>query len=75
MVSKPKDKNVIGNKCVFQNKLDGDGKFERNKERLVCKGYTHIEGIDFDETYTFVAIMEAIWMFLVFAAFKDFKFY
>lgn len=42
---------------------------------LVWKGYTHIEGIDIDETYAPVARMEAIWMFLVFVAFEDFKVY
>ena len=32
------DKNVIGTKWVFRNKLDEKGEVTRNKERLVCKG-------------------------------------
>jgi hypothetical protein len=35
----PKDKNVIGTKWIFKNKLNEDGKVVRNKERLFCKGY------------------------------------
>ena len=35
-----KDKNVIGIKCVFKNKMNENGKVSRNKARLVCKGYS-----------------------------------
>jgi len=41
-----KDKNVIGTKWVFINKLNVDGQVTRNKGRLVCKGYAQVEGID-----------------------------
>ena len=40
LVPRPKDKNVIGTKWVFRNKLNEDGKVSRNKARLVCKGYS-----------------------------------
>jgi hypothetical protein len=46
----------------------------RNKLRLVCKGYSQVEGIEFEETFSLVAKMEAIGMFLTFATHKDFKF-
>ena len=36
LVPRPKDKNVIGKKWVFRNKLNEDGQVSRNKERLVC---------------------------------------
>jgi hypothetical protein len=51
LVPRPKNKNVIGTKWVFRNKLNEDGQVTRNKARLVCKGYAQIEGIDFEETY------------------------
>jgi hypothetical protein len=35
--SRPKDKNVIGTKWVFRNKLNEDGDVTVNKARLVCK--------------------------------------
>ena len=34
-----KNKNVIGTKWVFRNKLNEDGQVTRNKARLICKGY------------------------------------
>ncbi|CAM8966319.1 unnamed protein product [Rhodiola kirilowii] len=39
LVPTPKDKNVIGTKWVFRNKLDDKGTVIRNKARLVVKGY------------------------------------
>ena len=67
LVPRPKDKNVIGTKWVFKNKLDENGQVTRNKARLVCKGYAQIEGIDFEETYAPVARMEAIRTILAYA--------
>ena len=57
LVPRPKDKNVINTKWVFRNKLNEDGKVSRNKERLVCKGYSQEEGIDYDETFALVTIL------------------
>jgi hypothetical protein len=42
LVPIPKDKNVIGTKWIFKNKLNEDGKVVRNKERLFCKGYDQV---------------------------------
>jgi hypothetical protein len=75
LVPRPKDKNVIGTKWVFRNKLNEDGQVIRNKKILVCKVYSQVEGIDFKETFSLVARLEAIKMFLAFACFKNFKVY
>jgi hypothetical protein len=60
LVPRPKDKNVIGTKWVFRNKLNEDGQVTKNKTRLVCKGYAQVEGVDFEETFAPIAEMEAI---------------
>lgn len=75
LVPRPKNKNMVGTKWVFRNKLNGDGKLIRNKARLVCKGYAQVEGIDFEETFTPIAILEAIYMFLTLLFYKNFKIY
>ena len=46
-----------------------------NKARLVCKGYSQQEGIDYEETYAPIARMEAVRMLLAYAANKNFKVY
>lgn len=60
LVPRPKDKNVIGTKWVFRNKLDENGKVSRNKARLVCKGYSQEEGIDYGETFAPIARLEGV---------------
>jgi hypothetical protein len=75
LVPRPKDKNVIGTKWVFRNKLNEDGRVTRNKERLMCKGYAKVEGIYFEETFAHVTIMEAFIMFLAYACSKRIKVY
>ncbi|KAI3740217.1 hypothetical protein L2E82_30641 [Cichorium intybus] len=47
------------------------GTVVRNKARLVAKGYSQIEGLDYDETYAPVARLEAIRIFLAYAAHKN----
>jgi len=47
----------------------------RNKARLVAQGYSQQEGIDYEETFAPVARLEAIRIFLAFAASKGFKLY
>ncbi|GJX20848.1 retrovirus-related pol polyprotein from transposon TNT 1-94 [Tanacetum coccineum] len=44
----------------------------RNKSRLVVRGYRQEEGIDFEESFAPVARMEAIRIFLAYAAHKSF---
>jgi hypothetical protein len=66
---------VIGTKWVFINKLNKDGHVTRNKARLVCKGYAQVEGIYFEQTFTLVAIMEAIKLFLDYSCSKRTKVY
>jgi hypothetical protein len=42
---------------------------------LVCKGYAQVEGINFEETFAPVAIMEAIRFLLPYAYSKNIKVY
>jgi hypothetical protein len=66
---------VIGTKWVFINKLNEDGQITRNKERLVCKEYAQVEGIDFEETFALVSRMEAIRVILAYACSKRITIY
>ncbi|KAD4179191.1 hypothetical protein E3N88_27782 [Mikania micrantha] len=69
----PKGKYPIGTKWVFRNKKDDKGVVIKNKARLVVQGYTLEEGINYDEVFAPVARIEAIRIFLAFAAAKNFK--
>ncbi|GJT90307.1 retrovirus-related pol polyprotein from transposon TNT 1-94 [Tanacetum coccineum] len=52
----------------FELKLDELGGILKNKARLVARGYCQEEGIDFEESFTPVARLESIRIFLAFAA-------
>nr|KYP48537.1 Retrovirus-related Pol polyprotein from transposon TNT 1-94 [Cajanus cajan] len=75
LVPLPNDYPIIGTKWVFRNKLDESGIIIRNKARLVAKGYNQEEGIDYDETFTPVARIEAIRLLLAYSSIMNFKLY
>nr|GEU48196.1 hypothetical protein [Tanacetum cinerariifolium] len=59
-------------KWLFKNKHDEENTVIRNKTRLVMRGYRQEEAIDFKESFASVARMEAIRIFLAYAAQKSF---
>ena len=65
LVLRLNDQSVICTKWVFRNKMDENGIIVRNKARLVAQGYNQQKGIDYEETFAPVAILEAIRMLLV----------
>nr|GEX32597.1 retrovirus-related Pol polyprotein from transposon TNT 1-94 [Tanacetum cinerariifolium]GEX38026.1 retrovirus-related Pol polyprotein from transposon TNT 1-94 [Tanacetum cinerariifolium] len=73
LVPNPMNMTIIGTKWVFRNKLDENGVVSRKKARLVAQGYNQQEGIDYDETYAPVAILESIRILLAYACALDFK--
>jgi hypothetical protein len=75
LIPRPANKNVIGSKWVFKNKINEQGQIVKNKSILVCKGYAQVEGQDFDETFALVERLEAIRMVLAYACHKNFKVY
>nr|GEV03792.1 hypothetical protein [Tanacetum cinerariifolium] len=54
-----------------KNKCDAENIVVRNKTHLVAKGYMQEEGIDFEESFSFVARLEAIQMFIAYGAHKN----
>jgi len=73
LVPRTNDINVIGTKWIYKNKSDENGIVTKNKARLVAQGYTQVEGLDFDETFAPVAILESIRLLLGVACILKFK--
>nr|GFB58963.1 hypothetical protein [Tanacetum cinerariifolium] len=44
-------------------------------DRLLSKGYAQKEGVDFEESFAPVARLEAVWLFIAYAAHKSFTVY
>nr|GEX48065.1 Gag-Pol polyprotein [Tanacetum cinerariifolium] len=59
LVDRPLCTNVINLKWLWKNKRDEENNVIRNKSRLVAKGYAQKEGVDFEESFTPVARLEA----------------
>lgn len=65
--AKPKNKKVITCKWIFKKKVT-PGEPDRYKARLVARGFTQRQGIDYMETYAPVVRYESIRMLLAMAA-------
>ncbi|GJU37950.1 retrovirus-related pol polyprotein from transposon TNT 1-94 [Tanacetum coccineum] len=75
LVDIPLCKNVINMKWIWKNKRDEENTVIRNKTRLVAKGYSQQEGIDFKESFAPVARLKAVRLFVAYAAHKSFLIY
>ncbi|GKA61636.1 retrovirus-related pol polyprotein from transposon TNT 1-94 [Tanacetum coccineum] len=62
---------VIVDPSKPKNKCDAEYIVVRNKTHLVAKGYKQEEGIDFEESFAPVARLEAVRMFIAYAAHKN----
>ncbi|GJX04170.1 retrovirus-related pol polyprotein from transposon TNT 1-94 [Tanacetum coccineum] len=71
LVDKPFRKNIIKIKWLWKNKKDEDQTVIRNKARLVAKGYAREEGIDFEESFSPIARLEALYGIFVYVAQPD----
>ena len=60
-------------KWVFKKKTDMDGNVHTYKARLVTKGFRQTHGIDYDETFSPVAMLKSIRILLAIAAYYDYE--
>jgi hypothetical protein len=51
-------------KWIYKIKHTVDGSIERHKMRFVAKGFSQVEGIDYEETSPPLARYTSIWMII-----------
>ena len=55
VVSKSENKSVVSSKWIYKIKHAADGSIEKYNARLVSRGFSQKQGIDYEETFALVA--------------------
>ena len=58
---------------IFKKKTDADSNVTVHKARLVAKGFWQVQGVDYDETFSPVAMLKSVWIMLAIAAFYNYE--
>jgi hypothetical protein len=64
----PKGRKLVRYKWVYRTKYASDGSVERHKAQLVSKGFSQVEGIYYNETFSPIAKMNSIFLVLSLAS-------
>ena len=62
--------NVVGSKWIFKKKVSSDGS-TKYKARLVARGFSHISGMDYQDTYSPVVRYTSLRLLFAYAAKLD----
>ena len=69
----PEGRMAIQNKWIFQRKTDADGNVTVYKARLVAKCISQVQGVEYDETFSPVAMLKSVRIMLAITAFYDYE--
>ncbi|KAH9769014.1 hypothetical protein KPL71_011831 [Citrus sinensis] len=73
LVEAPNGVKPIGCKWIYKRKRGVDGRVETFKARLVAERFTQKEGIDYEETFSPIAMLKSIRILLSIAAVLDYE--
>jgi hypothetical protein len=71
LVDLPDNWQAIENKWIFKKKTDIDGNVTVYKARLVAKGFRQVQRVDYDETFSPVAMLKSVRIMLAIAVFYE----
>eukprot|EP00253_Pinus_taeda_P025884 PITA_25884 len=59
VVTRLVDKSVMSSSWLYKVKQPVDSSVEKHKARFIARGFSHVEGIDYDETFSPVARIDS----------------
>ena len=68
IVPRPEGKSVVGSRWIYKVKQAADRSVEKYKARFVARGFSQIEGINYEETFAPVARYSSIRTILALSA-------
>jgi hypothetical protein len=57
----------------FKKKIDADGNVQIYKARLIAKGFRQIQGVDYDKTFSPVAMLKSIRILVAIPMYYDYE--
>ena len=63
VVPRPEGKFVVTSRWLYKIKYFADGSIEKYKARFVARGFSQVEGVDYDETFAPVARYTLIYIY------------
>ena len=73
LVDPPESVRPIGCKWVFKKKTNMDVKVVSYKGQLVAKGFRQVEGVEYYETFSPLAMIKSIRIMLAISAYYDYE--
>jgi hypothetical protein len=73
IVPRPERKSVVTSKWIYKIKHTTDGSIKKHKASFVARGFSQVEGIDYEETFALVARYTFIRMIIALAASMGWK--
>ena len=71
LVVLPNGRRTIGNKWVLKKKKSETSHVEKFKDRLVAKGYSQVQGLDFGDIFSPITILTSITLLMYLAVMFD----
>ena len=56
----PKGRKLVNNKWVFMKKMGAIGQVKKYKDRLVAKGYSQVEGVNFGDIFSLITKLDSL---------------
>ena len=73
LIDPPDGVKTLECKWIYKKKNDMDGNIHIHKAWLVAKGFRQVQGVDYDDTFSLIAMLKSVRIILSIAAYFDYE--